>query len=86
MGLFIFFLTVFEIVFGSISLLNLAPVFSLAAAQGNVVWRRLEARRVCGGSRTWQSMKEQFRKVQQGMEILDFIYLFIYFILLFILS
>ena len=34
--------------------------------QGNVVWRRLEERRVCGGARTWQSMKEQFRKVSGG--------------------
>ena len=31
--------------------------------QGNLIWKQLEKSKVCSGNRTWQSMKEQFRKV-----------------------
>merc|ERR1719319_1534755 len=30
--------------------------------KGNVIWQRMEENDVCGGRRTWQSMKEHFRK------------------------
>ena len=33
--------------------------------KGNTLWKQLEKTKLCGGNRTWQSMKEQFRKVQQ---------------------
>merc|ERR1719319_1625503 len=30
--------------------------------KGNVIWQRMEENDVCGGRRSWQSMKEHFRK------------------------
>merc|ERR1719319_1929364 len=30
--------------------------------KGNVIWQKMEENYVCGGRRTWQSMKEHFRK------------------------
>ena len=35
----------------------------LSNLKGNTIWKQLEKSKVCSGNRTWQSMKEQFRKV-----------------------
>ena len=35
----------------------------LSNLKGNTIWKQLEKSKVCNGNRTWQSMKEQFRKV-----------------------
>ena len=35
---------------------------SWGLVKGNTVWQRMEEVGVCGGRRTWQSMKEHFRR------------------------
>ena len=35
---------------------------SWGLVKGNTVWQGMEEAGVCGGRRTWQSMKEHFRK------------------------
>ena len=39
------------------------PRASFILSQGNAVWKTLDQEGLCRDSRTWQSMKEQFRKV-----------------------
>ena len=42
---------------------NTAENMKLSNLKGNTIWKQLEKSKVCNGNRTWQSMKEQFRKV-----------------------
>ena len=45
--------------------------------QGNTIWKQLEESKVCSGNRTWQSMKEQFRKVFFDLYSLYLVQLFV---------